>query len=56
MRCVQPASTSPIERDSFRNTAPEKPVRIGAMKVNTVASDNDKYCKEKYIPERVKNL
>ena len=56
MRCVHPASTSPIERDSFRNTAPEKPVRIGAMKVNTVASDNDKYCKEKYIPETIKNL
>ena len=56
MRCVQPASTSRIERDSLRITAPEKPVRIGAMKVNTVASDKDKYCKEKYIPERVKNL
>ncbi len=26
------------------------------MNVNTVASDNDKYCKEKYTPERPKNL
>ena len=40
----------------MRNTAPEKPVRIGTRNVNTVASDNDKYCKEKYTPQRPKNL
>jgi hypothetical protein len=40
----------------LRNTAPEKPVRIGVRNVNTVASDNDKYCKEKYTPETPKNL
>jgi hypothetical protein len=36
--------------------APEKAVKIGARKVNTVASDNDKYCREKYPPERPMNL
>ena len=40
----------------MRNTAPEKPVRIGEMNVKAVALDNDKYCREKYIPERVKKL
>ena len=40
------------ERVSLRNTAPEKP---GAMKVSTVASDSDKYCK-KYNPARLINL
>jgi hypothetical protein len=40
----------------LRNIAPENPVRIGARKVNTVASDNDRYCREKYIPERPTKL
>jgi len=31
-------------------------VRSGAMNVNTVASDNDRCCREKYIPERVTKL
>jgi len=41
---------------SFRNIAPEKPVRIGAMNFNTTASENDRYFREKYIPERAANL
>jgi hypothetical protein len=44
------------EKGSLRNIAPENPVRIGAMNVNTVASDNDRCCREKYIPERVTKL
>jgi len=36
--------------------APEKPVRIGAMNFNTTASENDRYFREKYIPERAANL
>ena len=40
----------------MRNTAPEKPVKIGTRNVKTVASDNDKYCKEKYTPQRPVNL
>lgn len=40
----------------MRKIAPVKPVKIGTMNVNTVASDSDKYCKEKYIPEIPKNL
>ena len=40
----------------MRNTAPEKPVRIGTRNVNAVASDNDKYCREKYSPDIPKNL
>jgi len=44
------------ERDSFRNITPEKPVRIGARNFNTVESDNDRCCREKYIPERAVNL
>jgi len=41
---------------SLRNTDPEKPVRIGIRKVSTVASDNERYFKEKYTPKRPKNL
>jgi len=44
------------ERRSFRNIAPENPVRIGAMNFNTTASENDRYFREKYIPERAVNL
>jgi len=44
------------EKGSLRNIAAENPVRIGAMNVNTVASDNDRCCREKYIPERVTKL
>ena len=40
----------------MRNIVPEKPVRVGAMNVNTVASDDDRCCREKYIPERVTKL
>jgi hypothetical protein len=31
-------------------------VRIGARYFNTTASDRDRYCREKYIPERAVNL
>jgi hypothetical protein len=41
---------------SLRNNAAENPVRVGAMNVNTVASDNDRCCREEYIPERVTKL
>lgn len=44
------------ERDSFKNIAPENPVRIGAMNFNTTASDRDRYSREKYNPERPVNL
>jgi hypothetical protein len=44
------------ERGSFRNIAAEKPVRIGAMNFNTIASENERYCKEKYVPEIPRNL
>jgi hypothetical protein len=44
---IQLAHISLRERVSLRNIDPEKAVRIGAMKVNTVASDNDKCCREK---------
>jgi hypothetical protein len=40
----------------LRNIAPENPVRIGAMNVNTVASDNDRCWREKYIPARATKL
>jgi hypothetical protein len=44
------------ERDSPRNIAPEKPVRIGATNLNVTASDKDRYCREKYIPDKEINL
>jgi hypothetical protein len=44
------------ERVSFKNIAPEKPVRIGARNLNTTASDKDRYCREKYIPQTPVNL
>jgi hypothetical protein len=44
------------EKGSLRKIAAENPVRIGAMNVKTVASDNDRCCREKYIPERVTKL
>ena len=44
------------EMVSFRNNAPENVVRNGARNFNTTASDNDRYCREKYIPEREVNL
>jgi len=44
------------ERGSFRNIAAEKPVRIGAMNFNTIASENERYCREKYVPEIPRNL
>lgn len=53
---LHPATNSLSERGSLRNMAPEKPVRIGIMNVSTVASDNDKYCKEIYIVVMPKNL
>jgi hypothetical protein len=45
-----------IVKGSLRNIAPEIPVRKGTKNFNTIASDNDKYCKEKYVPERAVNL
>jgi len=44
------------EKGSLRKIAPENPVRVGAMNCNTVASDNDRYCREKYNPERPMKL
>jgi len=55
-KCSQPAKISFRERPSFRNIAPEKIVRIGAMNLNTTASESDRYFREKYIPERAVNL
>jgi hypothetical protein len=56
MKCSRPAMTPLSERDSLRNITPEKPVRIGARNFNTTASDKDRYCREKYIPEIEVNL
>jgi hypothetical protein len=44
------------EKGSLRNIAPEKPVRIGVMNVNMVASDNDRCSREIYIPARPTKL
>jgi hypothetical protein len=44
------------ERGSFRNIAAEKQVRVGAMNLNTAASENERYCREKYNPEMARNL
>jgi len=44
------------EKGSLRKIAPENPVRIGVMNVNTVASDKDRYWREKYSPERPTKL
>jgi hypothetical protein len=54
--CLPPENVCLREKGSLRNIAPENPVRIGVRKVNTVASDNDRYCREKYIPERPTKL
>ena len=35
---------------------PASAVVIGDKNVNTVASESDKYCKEKYTPNNPKNL
>ena len=51
-----PASASFSEKGSFKNTDPAIPVKSGARKVKTVASDSDRYCREKYMPKRPKNL
>jgi hypothetical protein len=48
--------TSLNERDSSRNIAPEKPVRIGARNFNMTASDKDRYFREMYNPEMEVNL
>jgi hypothetical protein len=37
-------------RVSLKNIAPEKIVRFGARNFNSAASDNERYCREKYIP------
>ena len=54
--CLQPAQICLRGRRSFRNIAPEKPVRIGVMNFITTASENDRYFREKYIPESAVNL
>lgn len=56
MKCSRPAAICLSERDSLRKITPEKPVRIGARNFNTIASDKDRYSREKYIPERAVNL
>jgi hypothetical protein len=40
----------------LRNIAPEKPRRIRVMNVNMVASDTDRFSRERYIPERPMKL
>ena len=40
---LPPASASFSENGSFRNTDPAIPVKSGARKVKTVASDSDRY-------------
>ena len=56
MECSRPATVPFSESDSFKKIAPEKVVRTGAMNFNTTASDRDRYCREKYNPERPVNL
>lgn len=56
MHCLHPESMFLKERPSLRNIAPEKQVMIGARNVNAVASDNDKYFRERYTPASVKKL
>ena len=52
----QPAKASLREYDSLKNMYPASAVVIGDKNVNTVASESDKYCKEKYTPNNPKNL
>ena len=54
--CSQPVTIPLSERNSFRNIAPENPVRIGARNFSTMASDRDRYVREKYKPESPANL
>jgi hypothetical protein len=49
--CLPPEKVCLVEKGSFRNIAPENPVRIGVINVNAVESDSDRYCREKYKPE-----
>ena len=56
MECSRPATIPLSERDSFKNIAPENPVRIGAMNFSTTVSDRDRYIREKYRPDRPANL
>jgi hypothetical protein len=40
----------------LRNIAPEKTRRIGVMNVNMVASDTDRYFRDRYNPVRPMKL
>lgn len=44
---LQPARTCFKVRCSFKKTAPATAVNMGARKVRTVASERERYCKEK---------
>lgn len=54
--CVRPARSSFLENGSFRKIALAMPVKMGARKVRTVASDRERYLREKYTPNRPKKL
>jgi len=56
MGCLPPEKVCLEEKGSFRNIAPENPVRIGVINVNAVESDSDRYCREKYKPARPTKL
>jgi hypothetical protein len=56
MRSLRPAKISLVERASLKYIAPDKTVRFGERNFNITASDKERYCREKYIPERVVNL
>jgi hypothetical protein len=48
--CLHPENVCLREKDSLRNIAPEKPVRIGVRNVNIIESDNDRCSREIYSP------
>jgi hypothetical protein len=54
--CLPPEKVCLEESGSFRNIAPENPVRIGVINVNAFASDSDRYWREKYKPARPTKL
>lgn len=45
-----------LENFSPKKNAPEKEVKRGARKAMTVASDSERYCSEKYMPNSPKKL
>lgn len=53
---VHPARASLSVNFSFSKSEPAMPVHSGARNVRTVASDSDRYWREKYTPNKPKNL